>query len=135
LPISEQDGGIVGANNVRATIPVPCPTCKGSGIGADGDTCWSCHGSCVFYLTPAQYARRIGDDDNMARNRPLTTPERKIITRCKTPAIALKLLEERGYNDRTLAGVKRSRNRILGKTIDSGKKRKHINNAEKGGTQ
>lgn len=98
-------------------VPVPCPACKGFGTYAGKDfmgryesgICTACGGSCIMYLTEAQYAKRIGDTEREKSHRPYTSEEKRIIGHAKTPKVAFDLLMERGYTDRKFDTIKKYR--------------------------
>lgn len=89
----------------KPKIPIPCPACEGIGLGTDGETCWSCHGSCVFLVSEAEYAKITGTAEKMERHRIYDDEEKKIIMGPGKRREKLTLLHAEGYKDRTYGAI------------------------------
>lgn len=89
----------------KPKIPIDCPACEGLGLGTDGETCWSCKGSCVWLASEAEYAKINGLTEKMERHRLYNDDEKKIIMGLGKRREKLKLLHSKGYKDRTYGAI------------------------------
>lgn len=91
----------------KPKIPIACPACKGKGVGTDGDSCWSCKGSCILLISKAAYAMLAGFQGKTERHRIYTSREKDIILGPGKPRHRLAFLHEEGYTDRTYGSMNR----------------------------
>lgn len=96
----------------KPEIPIPCPTCKGKGVGTDGKMCWSCKGSYVLMVSETAYARVIGDHEKEERHRLYTPEEEGIVLGPGTLRERIKLLRKKGYMDRTEKSINNKRAKL-----------------------